>query len=310
MPSRQHLFSSVLCPVDFSPHSGGALRYAALLASRYGGRLIVMFVEDPMLAAAASVTYTKSDLTERNLAELRRFAKPPIEQYGLSPDATELHVLEGEPHEEIAGAADRFHCDLVVMGAHGLTGTNRLMVGSTTHRVLRESSLPILATPPTKGRIAGPGKNWPGERIVAPVDLGPRDEADAQAAAAVAQELGSRLQLVHIVEPVVALPWLRKDVERGTRERQRVAMARLEQIQQGLTWASVDSRVEAGKPAEEISKIASHKSVGLVIMTRRQGQGLFGPRQGSISYQLLTQASVPVLALPGESEWMGRLISR
>jgi nucleotide-binding universal stress UspA family protein len=174
---------------------------------------------------------------------------------------------------------------------------------------LRESSLPILATPPSKGRVAGPGKNWPGEQMLAPIDLGSRDEADARAAAVVALELGSRLQLVHVVEPVVALPWLRKNADRGIRERQRVATARLAQIQQDLKWAPIDVRVEVGKPAEEISKIASHKSVGLVIMTRRRGQGLFGPRQGSISYQLLTQASVPVLALPGEGEWVRRLTS-
>jgi hypothetical protein len=72
-----------------------------------------------------------------------------------------------------------------------------VMFGSTTHRVLRESSLPVLATPPVITRA--PLRNWPGKRAIAPVDLGPRDRADAVAAATVARELGVRLQLVHVV---------------------------------------------------------------------------------------------------------------
>ena len=51
------LFETILCPVDFSDHSRQALAYAALLASRSKGQLIVIFVEDPMLVAAAGVAY-------------------------------------------------------------------------------------------------------------------------------------------------------------------------------------------------------------------------------------------------------------
>ena len=36
--------------------------------------------------------------------------------------------------------------DLIVMSSHGLTGFRKLFFGSTTERVLRETSVPVLVT--------------------------------------------------------------------------------------------------------------------------------------------------------------------
>ena len=49
------LFRTILCPVDFSIHSRQALAYAAVIAAKKNARLVVVFVEDPLLAAAAAV---------------------------------------------------------------------------------------------------------------------------------------------------------------------------------------------------------------------------------------------------------------
>ena len=43
---------SILCPIDFSEASAGALRYAAALADHFVTRLIVLSVEDPLLTTA------------------------------------------------------------------------------------------------------------------------------------------------------------------------------------------------------------------------------------------------------------------
>src|SRR5688572_9219083 len=208
------LFKTVLCPVDFSDHSRQALAYAALLASRSKGRLVVIFVEDPMLAAAASVSYDEKSLKDKALKELHRLVERTIKPLGMPMSSVTIDVAVGKPHEEIAWTAERLKCDVIVMGAHGRTGANKLMLGSTTHRLLRQSSLPILATPPVTGRSRGPAKDWPGKMILAPVDIGARDRADALAAAVVARELGTQLELVHVVEPINNPPWLEVDAYR------------------------------------------------------------------------------------------------
>jgi nucleotide-binding universal stress UspA family protein len=304
--AKKMLFSSVLCPIDFSEHSRQALHYAALLASRAAGRLVVIYVEDPMLAAAGAIAYNEKAMLDRARTELGRFVKRPAEAHRLPQAAITLDIAQGKPHEEIAWTAERVGCDLIVMGAHGLTGANRLMIGSTTHRVLRESALPVLATPPVRGRAKPPGKNWPGKSAVAPIDLAAAgDRTDAVAAAVVARELGTALELLHVVEPVAAVPWLEVDAARRSSQIRRKAEAQLSRIAAGLPVA-VNIAVETGSPADVIAKRAAARSVGVVIMTRRRGQGLFGPRQGSISYQVLTKANTPVLALPGDAKWRAR----
>jgi nucleotide-binding universal stress UspA family protein len=304
------LFQTILCPVDFSDHSRQALAYASLLASRGEGRLIVIFVEDPLLAAAAAVAYDEKTLIDKARKELRRVVERTAAPYGLSMSSVTLDVAMGRPHEEIAWTAERLGCDVIVMGANGHTGANKLMLGSTTHRILRNSPLPVLATPPVSGRARGPAKGWPGKAALAPIDIGAGDRATALAAAAAASELGTKLELVHVIEPISTPAWLEVDAGRRNLQRQRRAMARLTQLQDELAGVATAVRVEFGKPADQIAKIASNKHVGLVLMTRRRGQGLFGPRQGSISYEVLRKAKTPVLALPSDKAWMRRAVKR
>ena len=128
--------------------------------------------------------------------------------------------------------------------------------------------------------LRGPTKAWPGKWALAPVDLGPRDRADALAAAVVARELGTRLLLVHVVEPVAEVPWLEFDTVRRNLQRERRALAHLTRLKDNLEWAVGGCNVEVGKPAAAIAKVASDGKVGLVVMTRRKGQGLLGPAPG------------------------------
>jgi nucleotide-binding universal stress UspA family protein len=304
------LFRTVLCPVDFSEHSRQALAYASVLAARKGGRLVVVFAEDPLLAAAAAVAYNEKMLIEKGRRELRRFVEKTIAPTGLSWSSITLDVAIGKPHQVIEWTADQLGCDLIVMGAHGLTGANKMMLGSTTHRILRRSQLPVLATPPVTGRWARPPRGWPGKMAIAPIDFSARDRADALAAAVAAKELGTQLELVHVVEPIADVPWLELDEARRNLQRERRAAARLTRLQDDLHWAVTGVRVETGKPADKIAAIAAQAKVGLVVMTRRKGQGLFGPRQGSISYQVLCKSKTPVLALPSDSKWMRRVVRR
>jgi nucleotide-binding universal stress UspA family protein len=301
------LFETILCPVDFSDNSREALAYAGLLTSRSKGRLIVIFVEDPLLVAA-SLRAVRTFI-DNDRKHLRRFIEHAVAPYRVPWRSITLDVAVGRPHEEITWTAERMRCDLIVMGAHGRTGANKLLFGSTTHRMLRRSPLPILATPPVRRGARGPHKNWP-RLAIAPIDFGTRARADASAAAVVANDLGTHLQLVHIVEPIAKLPWIEVDAYRRQNQRTRRAMAWLTRFRDELAWAVADCRVEMGKPPAAIAAIASDRRVGVVIMTRRRNQGLFGPRQGSISYQVLCDARKPILALPSDAKWLRRIISR
>ena len=69
---RRRTFHSILCPIDFSASSRAALRYGAALARRSCGSLVVLFVNDPLLVAAAAAAHD-ARAPARGERELRLF---------------------------------------------------------------------------------------------------------------------------------------------------------------------------------------------------------------------------------------------
>ena len=139
--------SRILVPVDFSPHSEHALRYAAAFAGRLGALVeILHVVEEPVVAGAWSSEISVPDLTElrdRLLAEAERQldqCRPMIEGSDVRTVTT---VRMGQPGQTIAAYAQAGGIDLIVMGTHG-RGVSHLLMGSVTERVARYAPCPVL----------------------------------------------------------------------------------------------------------------------------------------------------------------------
>lgn len=152
--TRTHrAFHSILCPVDFSSNSRAALRYAARLAQRSDCRLVIMYVDDPLLAVAA---VNRSDARAQIRAserDLRRFCTRAIGTTTLSMQVT-LITKAGKVPREILKTAERHGCDLIVMGYRGVGRASRFFFGSTTEDVVRMARVPVLAIPPRRPRPA------------------------------------------------------------------------------------------------------------------------------------------------------------
>lgn len=143
------VFTSILCPVDFSPHAERALIHAAALARLSGARLLVTTIVDPLLAAAADAALPNESFNAQTRHELDEFVRSAMARCE-GPEAT-ISVVVGEPAPSILQEAARVGADVIVMGTKGLSGAKRMVFGSTTEGVLRDSKLPVLAVPPSDG---------------------------------------------------------------------------------------------------------------------------------------------------------------
>jgi len=300
------LFRSILCPVDFSEHSAAALRYAAAVAMRSDGRLQVLHVNDPMLAAAAAVAFADRDYAKVALEELRAFVAKTLPAGKTKATPIRYAVETGDAARMIASAAKRFQSDLIVMGTHGLSGLERVLIGSTTERMLRRASLPVLAIPPGPSEARGVpelARVWPGAAIMAPVDLREQSAQDIRDAGQIARAFGVGLVLVHVVPPLQAPPWYRADLAAHQRMQVTKAQRQLETLAKTIgSGIKTEVHVAAGRPADEIAAFAAEERIGLVVMRLRKGPGIFGSRAGSIAAQVLRHAVTPVLALPGRAK--------
>jgi nucleotide-binding universal stress UspA family protein len=286
-------FRSILCPVDFSTHSRDALRYASALARRFGGRLTVLFVNDPLLLAAAHRIYgSRREFVDRSRTELARFV---VRTLGTPlPELTPV-VAAGAPAAEILRTAARRRSDVIVIGTEGLSGARRIFFGSTTEHVLRSAPVPVLAIPPAAARRGRAAR--PFDRVIVPVDLAAGWHSDVVRAAAIARLFDVPVHVVHVLRPLRAPAWLRGKDGDADRARLKTATADLDAVIRRLGHGiRASSVVASGDPPREIARVARHGSP-LVAMSLREATGLTG-RRGAIAYGVLTRASAPVLALP------------
>lgn len=135
-------YRHVLAPVDFSESSTLALRQAANIARGHEAKLTVMHVVEPPKAVPyISMRESAEALHARATAALDSL----LESVGLPPAAAQRLVVIGQPEREIVWHAREQRVDLLVMSTVGLSGLSRLLLGSTTERVLRNAPCAVLA---------------------------------------------------------------------------------------------------------------------------------------------------------------------
>jgi nucleotide-binding universal stress UspA family protein len=292
---------TVLCPVDFSDANRASIRYATAVAEHFGAALVFLTVEDPLLTEALDLGTGTVWTPDDTRKELARFVEKII-RIGHNGAHVEYDVAVGKPAVEILRIAEARKVDLIVMGTHGLTGMRKLFFGSTTERVLRETTVPVLATPPSDpGTIRLSESRSLVRRILVPVDLTEHSLHQVQVARAMSEALQVPFIAVHVIEPVrsplaekLHLP--RVELERKTRAED--ALDNL--IATVPRQLHPEALVAYGDPAEEIAKLVRDRQAGLIVIGLHASP-LLGPRMGSVTYRVLCLAPALVLALPPDA---------
>jgi nucleotide-binding universal stress UspA family protein len=131
----------ILYPTDFSSYSNQAYFHALDLAETYGANLTVVYVHTP--GTPGDRAYWRGQLEQ---------VRPG------NPKIPVTHVLlEGDPATEIVRYAADAGIDVVVIGTHGRTGVDRLVMGSVAERVMREAPCSVLVVKLPRG-VAAPEK--------------------------------------------------------------------------------------------------------------------------------------------------------
>jgi universal stress protein A len=291
--------STILCPIDFSEASAGALRYAAAVAGERDARLIVLTVADPLLTEALDLGTGVAWDPNDSAHEVEEFARKTLGSTSPNLAMLEYQVAVGKSAGEILRVAREQSCDLTVISTHGLSGFRKLFFGSTTERVLRETTTPVLVTPPRDpGEIGIKDAKRIVRRIMVPVDLTVASLHQTRVARELSEALTVPLILVTVVEPLKS--GLAARLHLGGVEANRRAVAE-EGLQELLATIPPQLHAEGlvayGDTAEELAKVAHDRDAGLIVMGLH-GSPLLGSRMGSVTYRLLCLAPTLVLALP------------
>jgi nucleotide-binding universal stress UspA family protein len=139
-------FRRILCPVDFSPASAGALQAAAALAVRHDAELTLLHVDT---VPGSTIPEAVLGLPPTLASDLSAPADRPLLEWKARAEALGARRVQalrsvGSPAQEIVEMAGHDGFDLIVVGTHGRTGLGHLIIGSVAEEVVRHAGCPVL----------------------------------------------------------------------------------------------------------------------------------------------------------------------
>jgi nucleotide-binding universal stress UspA family protein len=131
-------FARLLVPVDFSEVTPRVVAMARRLLADAGRCTLLHVVETlPTVMEGAYGVYAH----RRDVEDIKRFSHEKLAQ--LAAEAQDARVTamvrEGKPAQAIVDAADEVEAEVIVIGSHGRSRLDHLLVGSVAERVLRKA---------------------------------------------------------------------------------------------------------------------------------------------------------------------------
>ncbi len=145
------LYKKILLPTDGSEYSEKAGEHAIWIAEKSISQIIVLNVIDTSYLRSIPQHDLELSLEEQfkeegNMA-VKKFSEK-LEESQCEGTCKNVHftsmIKKGKPADEILKIIKEEEIDLVVMGASGKHGLNRLYPGSVTERVVRSANCPVL----------------------------------------------------------------------------------------------------------------------------------------------------------------------
>lgn len=135
------MYNKILVPTDGSDESEVAVEHAESLAEKYDAEIHFLYVADVR-------TQNTGNIMPNLMSELEEAGEEATEKLADEANSRNLktvtEVRKGVPHLELNDYTDENGIDLVVMGTHGRTGLDRVLLGSVTEKMVRKCKKPVM----------------------------------------------------------------------------------------------------------------------------------------------------------------------
>jgi nucleotide-binding universal stress UspA family protein len=134
-----------LVPIDLSEYANQALDYAVNLAGKLDAHLMLLHVIQSIslggVDMGVTLPYTYAQDLEAEIMQSMESALTRVTAAGLEG---EIVVVHGIPFHEIIETAKTRQVDLIIMGTHGRTNLQYVLLGSVAEKVVRLAPCPVL----------------------------------------------------------------------------------------------------------------------------------------------------------------------
>ncbi|MFC7138972.1 universal stress protein [Halosimplex aquaticum] len=298
------MYESILVPTDGSETSEFAAAHAVALADAFDATVHVLGVVD---VEGEAGPFDAGGIDDEFVDRLESEAETAVESVAETATGrrVETAVVDGDPAETIVNYAAEEGIDLVVMGTHGRTGLDRVVTGSTSAQVVRESTVPVVTVRDVDGTLTTEYDD-----VLIPTDGSPAAEVAIDHGIAVADAFDATVHAVYVVDTMAlaggadtAVPGggggggaatgdiLEPLVSSGEDATERIAERAREE---GL---DATSEVIEGSPGSSLVDYVDSASIDFVAMGTHGRTGLDRVLLGSTTERLMRHANAPVLSV-------------
>jgi len=284
---------NILFLTDFSEPSEAALPFAAAVAREYGAKVYAYHALIP-----AAYVYTTPELVQTGIEAQEEAAEVNMKRAEAQ--------LVGVPHEMIVErttgiwpsleqAIVDYNADLIVLGTHGRTGAEKLLLGSVAEEVFRRARVPVLTIGPRAQRSIHTGAKF--HNVLYATDFSKESLAAAPYAISMAEENQAHLVLLHVMKPSTT-PLSEREAQdilsNATFQLNEIVPASAE------LWCTAEAIVREGHPAEKILEAAKEKGADLIVLGVRDRAGHLGAAthlERATAHKVVAHAACPVLTV-------------
>jgi len=287
------MFERILFPTDGSAGASEALEHVLDVAEAHDATLHILNVAD---TTHDSVTRLQGEVVDVLEREGQRTVDAAAERAADRRVSVVTKVLQGGVPETIDAYVAKHDIDLVAMSTQGRIGLSRFLLGSTTDRVVRQTTVPVLTLRPSDDPVS-----YPYRTVLFATDGSASARAAFDESVAVAEESGATLHVLSVVDVSSLGPDIYSEPQiDALEERAREVVADAATAAEKRSLESVAEAVEFGPSvSREIRSYVDEHDVDLVVMGTHGRTGVERYLLGSVAEKTIRSSSVPVLTVPG-----------
>jgi nucleotide-binding universal stress UspA family protein len=140
------MFRKILYPTDFSDRSKKVLPYLKQLKDAGTEEVVILHVVDTRSLHIPEV-YAMMDLSLLGERQAQAAARKAAHMAGKLNDIgikTTIRIENGIPFKEILKVAAEENVSLIVIGSHGTSNIEEMLLGSVSEKVIRKAKNPVL----------------------------------------------------------------------------------------------------------------------------------------------------------------------
>jgi nucleotide-binding universal stress UspA family protein len=285
------MFSKALIATDLSPASFNVVKRVRGLKSLGTKECLLLqclgITEVPGVAFGMMKDFLKSNLAEQ---------KKILEKSGFK---VKTEVVMGNPQVEINKIAREKKCSLVVVGSHGHTLAEEILLGGVASAVIHHAVKPtlLIRVNVDKKKEIHLIKTDFSNHVLFPTDFSKNAEHAFNYLQEIAESGLKKVTLLHVQDSTRITPHLAHRLA----EFNKIDLNRLGKMKKNLeskSKVSVEIRVSSGYPMKEILRQSKKDKVSLVVIGS-QGHGFVSEIfLGSVSHNIARHSKVPVLLIP------------